>query len=110
MVLQTVLVVKIFSLLVPCTLLNNAFFTNIHANEPPTGALTGAAFTPAGDKLITTAIDQTVMVWHDLSNKNKNTKLEFAHIGGVDRLSVLSDTMFVTTGSDRTVRTWEIKA
>jgi WD40 repeat protein len=75
-----------------------------------TGAIASLAFTPAGDKLISASIDQSIIVWHDLSNKNKYSQLAFAHIGGVDQVCVLSDSQFVTSGADRTVRTWEIKA
>jgi WD40 repeat protein len=75
-----------------------------------TGGITSVAFTASGDKLITGSIDQSLIVWHDLTNKNKYTQLQFAHIGGVDAICVLNDTQFVTSGADRTIRTWQIKA
>lgn len=75
-----------------------------------TGAITAATFSPTGNKLVTASIDQSLIVWHDLTNKNKYTQLQFAHIGGVDSVAMLDDTHFVTTGADRTIRTWNIKA
>ena len=37
-----------------------------------TGMIFDMAFTPSGDKLITVSIDQSIIVWKDLTNKNKH--------------------------------------
>ena len=71
-----------------------------------TGMITDVAF--AGNKLITTSLDQSVIVWNDLDNKNKRQQLLLAHIGGVDRVDVISDSVIVTTGADRAIRAWQL--
>ena len=71
-----------------------------------TGMITDVVF--AGNSLVTASIDQSIIVWSDLENKNKRQQYNLAHIGGVDRLVVLNANSIVSTGSDRIIRFWKI--
>jgi len=73
-----------------------------------TSTVTGIAFTSDNSRMVSSSLDQSVIIWYDMKDKAKNNAIQFVHIGGVDRLHMLSDSMFVTTGQDRTIRTWEI--
>lgn len=70
-----------------------------------TGAITDVCF--VNSKMITCSIDQSIIVWSDLTNKTKRKQLLMAHIGGVDKIRAFGDQL-VSTGCDRTIRLWKV--
>ncbi len=79
----------------------------LHSLEGHTAIVTGVAFTPDGDRLLTASFDHTVKVW-DL-NSGKETRTLTGHAGPVFAVAVSpGGGRAASVSRDRTARVWDL--
>ncbi|XXQ38900.1 WD domain, G-beta repeat [Plasmodiophora brassicae] len=71
--------------------------------------VTTACFSPSSNLLATGSVDQSVLVWTDLTSFDPNRiKIDPAHVGGVSHVRFLNDKTVVSTGDDRAIKVWDL--
>ncbi len=69
--------------------------------------ITGLAFLPDGNTILSASLDQTLRIWD--VKKGRELAHAYGHAGGVDHLALASSgTRFATAGRDQTMRIWDI--
>lgn len=71
--------------------------------------ITCMTFSPKGDRLVTGSMDESFIVWDDLTTfEPKRRTFPITHVGGLVEVAFLNDDTLVTLGSDKAIKTWKL--
>jgi len=74
--------------------------------------VTDVAFSPDSRRLVTCSMDESILVYNDLTGlvPEKRLTLALAHTGGVQSVAFLDANTVISVGADRAIKYWDLPA
>jgi len=71
--------------------------------------VTDISFSPSGDRVVSGAADENIIVWKDTKTyESTRTTWEAAHCQGVDRVFFWDEHTIISLGADRVIKVWDV--